>query len=451
MIATIIISVITCAFTVTLVLFKPSVVFNTKNGREIRFSVFWIAPFVGCIAVLISNVISPAEAWAGLTYDMGSILLTDSTVNPLKIVILFFSMTLISIVLDEAGFFKYLALKTLQKAGESQKRLFVLLYVIVSALTVFTSNDIVILTFTPFICCFCANAKIDPVPYIMAEFVAANTLSMFLIIGNPTNIYLASGYGISFLNYLTAMALPTVMGAVVAFVVLYLLFFKKLQLPIVKSYETPTLTDKPLTVISLVHLIVCIVLLMVSDFIGVQMWFITLISAGSTVLCILLYCAIKKRKPTVLWDSLKRIPWTLAPFVLSMFVIILALEKCGVSAALASFLASGGDELNILSFGLSGVLAANLVNNIPMSVLYSSMAKTGNMKLMGVFASVAGSNVGAYLTPVGALAGIMCVDITNKHGVKFGFLNFAKYGVITAVPTILAVIGGLYISALYIL
>ncbi|MGN1096772.1 MAG: ArsB/NhaD family transporter, partial [Christensenellales bacterium] len=74
-----------------------------------------------------------------------------------------------------------------------------------------------------------------------------------------------------------------------------------------------------------------------------------------------------------------------------------------------------------------------------------------NMKIMGVFASVAGSNVGAYLTPVGALAGIMCVGITNKHGVKFGFLNFAKYGVITAVPTIFAVIGGLYISALYIL
>lgn len=451
MIAVIIISVITCIITVTLVLFKPSVVFNTKSGKEFKFDIFWIAPFIGAIAVVISGAISIADAWAGLTFDMGTFFgKSATTINPLKIVILFFSMTVISIALDEAGFFRFLALKTLLRAGDSQKRLFVFLYVIVSALTVFTSNDIVILTFTPFICCFCLNAKIDPIPYIMAEFVAANTLSMFLIIGNPTNVYLASEYGLTFVNYIIGMALPTVLGAITAFIVLYLLFYKKLSQPITKTEEVPSLSDKPLTIISLVHLSACILLLIFSDLIGVQMWFITLIAAVSLCLCILLYCAVKKRKPTVLWNSFKRIPWTLAPFVLSMFVIILALEKCGISAIISDFLSSGGEALNILSFGLSGMLVANFVNNIPMSVLYSSMAKTGNMGIMGVFASIAGSNIGAYLTPVGALAGIMCVDITNKHGVKFGFLNFAKYGVTTAVPTMLAVIGGLYLSALFV-
>ena len=76
---------------------------------------------------------------------------------------------------------------------------------LVSVLTVFTSNDIIVLTFTPFICHFAKSARIDPLPYLVSEFVAANTWSMALIIGNPTNIYLMSGTGISFLSYTAKM------------------------------------------------------------------------------------------------------------------------------------------------------------------------------------------------------------------------------------------------------
>lgn len=89
-----------------------------------------------------------------------------------------------------------------KKAGASQKKLFFLLYIVTSVLTVFTSNDVIILTFTPFICYFAKNCEIDPVPYIVTEFVAANTWSMLFIIGNPTNIYLATTYGVGFAEYL---------------------------------------------------------------------------------------------------------------------------------------------------------------------------------------------------------------------------------------------------------
>ena len=77
--------------------------------------------------------------------------------------------------MDCAGFFRYLATAVLQRQNASQLRLFVLLYALVSVLTVFTSNDIIVLTFTPFICYFARDAKIDPIPYLICEFVAANT------------------------------------------------------------------------------------------------------------------------------------------------------------------------------------------------------------------------------------------------------------------------------------
>ena len=160
MIASIVIAVLTCIATVTLVLVKPSVAFavHKKDGsvKTLKMSIFWIASFIGAILILAVGALSIEDAFAGLTKDMWAMFenKTVNSINPVKIMVLFFAMTSLSVFLDELGFFKLLALITLKKAGVSQKRLFVLLFLVVSILTVFTSNDIVILTFTPFICCF---------------------------------------------------------------------------------------------------------------------------------------------------------------------------------------------------------------------------------------------------------------------------------------------------------
>jgi len=152
---------VSCAALIELVLVKPSV--NIK-GKSL--SIYWVAPFIGAIILLLSGIITAPEMTAGLT--------KSGDVNPIKILILFLSMTVISIFLDNAGFFRYLASAVLKKAKSSQMSLFVSLYVMVSVLTVFTSNDIIVLTFTPFICYFAKNADIDPIPYLICEFIAAN-------------------------------------------------------------------------------------------------------------------------------------------------------------------------------------------------------------------------------------------------------------------------------------
>ena len=71
------------------------------------------------------------------------------------------------------------------------------------------------------------------------------------------------------------------------------------------------------------------------------------------------------------------------------------------------------------------VSAANPVNNIPMSVLYRSVisalpAGTGN-GTAALYAAVVGSNLGAFFTPMGALAGIMWTGQLRDHGVPFSF------------------------------
>ena len=149
--------------------------------------------------------------------EVAKVLFSNSPINPLKILVLFISVSILSIALDEVGFFSYLANQALKLGKKNQTTLFVVLYAVISILTVFTSNDILILTFTPFICAFAKRANINPIPYLVAEFVSANTFSMMLSIGNPTNIYISSVYGISFFEYLKVMFVPTILAGFVHF------------------------------------------------------------------------------------------------------------------------------------------------------------------------------------------------------------------------------------------
>ncbi len=425
MLTAVIIAALTCVAFICNILIKPTVNIKGKS-----YGIYWIPPLLGALACIFAGVITPKQLFEGLT--------ADSDINPLKILALFLSLTLMSVLLDSAGFFSLLASKTLSMAKHSQWALFICLYLTVSVLTVFTSNDIIVLTFTPFICYFARNAKIDPVPYLVGEFVAANTWSMALVIGNPTNIYLAGTTGIDFGEYFSVMALPTLFTGVVSFAALCLIFRKKLSLPMNAAENEKAKADIPLMIIGGVHLGICILLMAVSSVINIPMWIVSVICFASQYLCSFIYCIAKKKLIYVV-DSFKRTPIITVPFVLSMFTLVLALVNTGATQAVSKFLLNGE---SILKCGISSFFASNFINNIPMSVLFSALIG-GDMA--AVYASVIGSNLGAFLTPVGALAGIMWTGLLKNHGVKLSFAKFSLYGILVSVPALAAAIFGLYI------
>ena len=421
MIPSIAISGVTCLAMILAVLFYPKI-----NIGRLSLGSYWVVTLVGAFLLLITNNV-------GLRGVVDA-LLADTAINPIKILVLFISMTLLSIYLDELGFFRYLASVTLKKAGCSQTRLFFILYVTVSVLTVFTSNDIIILSFTPFICYFAKNARISPLPYLAAEFVAANTWSMALIIGNPTNIYLVTAAGGNFISYLATMIFPTLISGTVAFFCLHLAFHKKLSQPIEAQPEDVKIDDRVSLFVGIIHLAVCTVLLAVGSYIGLEMWLVALFSALSLLAFTLVIALVRKEAPVHTAASLKRAPWELIPFILSMFVVVDALRTNGVTDQLYQLLNTASP---VWSYGVTSFLAANLINNIPMSVLYSSIL-SGGAANAAVYATVVGSNLGACLSPIGALAGIMWSSILKKHDLKFGYLDFLKIGITIAVPALIA-------------
>ena len=199
-----------------------------------------------------------------------------------------------------------------------------------------------------------------------------------------------------------------------------------------KEYENYKLNDKLSVIVSCAHLIIAIILLAIASYINMEMHIISLCLCLSLLCYSIIMCIIKK-DGRVITKTLKRIPYDLSVYVLSMFVLVVSLKSSGILLELSKILNSFNND--ILSYGVSSFLFSNLMNNIPMSVMFSEMIAGGG-SYEALYASVVGSNLGAYLTPLGALAGIMWLGLLKNEKID---LTFKKFVLICAPVSIFAI------------
>jgi Na+/H+ antiporter NhaD/arsenite permease-like protein len=171
---------------------------RTKVVVPISYSV---VPLLGVLLMLICGSLDGAGLARGIV--------GNADMQPYSIVILFMALAYISSSLDSTGVFAWLALHITRFSRGRGLLLFSLYFALSSIMTVVTSNDIVIMTLTPIVLYFSAATGTDPIPFLTAEFTAANIWSMALFIGNPTNIIVADAYNLTFLGYSKWMVLPT--------------------------------------------------------------------------------------------------------------------------------------------------------------------------------------------------------------------------------------------------
>src|SRR5690606_27705552 len=143
---------------------------------------------------------------------------------------------------------------------DSQIKIFIAVYFLTGILTVFTSNDVVILTLTPFVIYFSKHVKINPIPYLFSILTASNTFSIILIIGNPTNIYIASTLNVDFFEYLKVMFLPGLVAGFMGFFMNFFVFRKLLKQPMEKVDGAVKLLEPKLVIVSSIILLMTIVL-----------------------------------------------------------------------------------------------------------------------------------------------------------------------------------------------
>lgn len=417
------------------ILFKPKFRIGSVNIES-----FWVIASIGALLLLVTNSLSINEVYDALTMS--------GAMNPIKLLVIFLSMSGLSLMLDTLGFFKVASNYVLRKASHSHTKIFIYLYITVSILTVFTSNDIIILTFTPIIIYFSKRTNLNPIPLLVSQFVAANTWSLMLIIGNPTNIYLASKFGIDFISYLTVMFFPTLITGVFTFGLLYLVFRKTLKEPIQKTYEqTVYLENKFLVYVTLIHLILCTLSLSIANYIQIQMHIISLFFLCSNALFLIIYQMTKLQAyPSYFLNSVRNMPWNLVPFILSMFMMVIGLNKYGLTKNLFEIL---NHVPTYVGYGIGSFFTSNMINNIPMSVLFVDVISHAtyiypNQLQSLVYSAIIGSNIGAYLTPLGSLAGIMWLRMLKKEDIDMSFKKFVGYGVMIAIPTMVVALITLY-------
>lgn len=435
-----------------------------------------LPPLLGVLILLASTSLTFNE-------DVKNGIVGDDHVKPYSILILFMSLAYVCISLDLTGFFAYLALKIAAAAGSSGRKLFIYYFTLASLMTIFTSNDIVILTLTPIICYFTKVTNTDPIPFLFSEFLAANLWSMILYVGNPTNIIVADAYSLSFIGYSRWMALPSIAAGIVLLASLFIMFGARIP----KTFVVPAqinpkayLKDLKGAIFGCVNLGCCLICLSISQFLSVPMWAITLGFAGAFFIRnILAYVFGILGPDTVetqlnrvtdtdslinasdyaqeeeetfstgpetltIWSAFKLMPWKVIPFALGMFILVEGLTSSGWIDWLASGIASSatGAFSSVFLMGGLSILLANMINNQPMTILLTrvllskSFDVTGTARTGAMFALILGSNLGACFTLIGALAGIMWANLLVGKGIVISYLDFLKVGLKIMFPVV---------------
>ncbi|KNE68877.1 hypothetical protein, variant [Allomyces macrogynus ATCC 38327] len=209
----------------------------------------------------------------------------DDKLVPWVVVVLFFSMAYICISLDLTGVLEYISLKVLQLLGKSGKRLNMAVFALTSVMTLFTSNDVVIMTLTPVILYLARHTGCNPLPYLYTQFYAANMLGMIWFMGNTTNVVVAMAFGIQPLDFSLVMAPPTLVMHLFAFASAAYYFRHDLPdtMDAITTDPRHVLRDGAGGMFVGLIVFICIVLLFVSSFVNVPIWLITVTAAGITL------------------------------------------------------------------------------------------------------------------------------------------------------------------------
>jgi len=352
-----------------------------------------------------------------------------------NVVLILIELMVISTFLDDYGFFEFCAVKAMHLAGGDTKKLFIYTYAVTCIITAVTSNDIAILTLTPIILKFCRRADLNAKPFMYAFFFAANIASMFLYIGNLTNILIGDAFKLGYFDFTAYMFLPTMAAIIANFVIFYYMFRGSMRAPY------PTASDVNAgTLIKNKWMVAAglIVLAFVLIGCGFANWLLLPLSVVTSIGAVAIY--IVERKPL---KRTRRISWRVVLFVLSLFIVIKGLEVSGVNTVISDLILSivGQNPVYATFFiSMTSAFVCNVVNNIPMTAMMipitSGIASTPHMALAYAYALVIGSNLGANITITGALAGILWLECARVEKWSTGVSEFIKIG-LTVTPIVI--------------
>lgn len=387
---------------------------------------------VGAVAAVILGVVSIGDVWTVTS------IVWDATLA-------FIGIILLSMVLDEIGFFEWAALKMARFSGGNGHLMFIYMMILGALVAAFFANDGAALILTPIVLAKMKYLKMKPIPmfaFLMAGGFIGDSASNPLVISNLTNIVTSGYFDIGFWEYAKTMFLPNLLSIIASIAALWIYFRKDIPTRIdISQLATPESAIKNMSMFRLSWWFLA--LLMVGYFIGDRYHFpVSVFALGGALVFLAIATYFKATKPIM---TIKAAPWQVVWFSIGLYVVVYGLKNGGLTTYLADMivsLQSMGNVYAVIGTGFLSAILSSVMNNMPtIMIMDIAIAEAGNSAL--AYANIIGCNLGPKITPIGSLATLLWLHVLAQKGMKIGWIEYMKVGMVITPPVLLIALLGL--------
>ena len=386
----------------------------------------WVWAVTGAVLLVALGLLSPREAGTGVA-------------KGLDVYLFLVGMMLLAELARQQGLFDWLAAQAARLARGSGTRLFTLVFLVGTVVTVFLSNDATAVVLTPAVAAVVKAAKAEkPLPYLFICAFIANAASFVLPISNPANLVIYGAHMPPLLQWLPRYALPSLLSIAATYAVLRWTQRGSLG-DVSTTVDVPELSAAGR--MAAWGIAGTAVVLLASSFFDIQLGLPTF-GAGAATAVLVLWCA--KTWPAAV---LKEMSWGVLPLVAGLFVLVEALEKTGVTQRLADLLHGLVQHSAIEAAWAVGLVLAfgcNLVNNLPAGLVAGRVAELADLPERVRSAVLIAVDLGPNLSVTGSLATILWLTALRREGIQVGAWQFLKLGAVVMPPALLLALAGTF-------
>ena len=386
------------------------------------------AIFGACIA-LIFGVVNFNDVW-----DVTNIV-WDATLAFIGIIIL-------SMVLDEIGFFEWAALTMAKFSNGNGIKMFIYSILLGAFVSALFANDGAALILTPILLAKMRILQLNLktiVAFLLAGGFISDSASLPFVFSNLTNIVTANYFSIGFAQYFFDMIIPFIVSVVISTIFLWIILRK--DIPKIVDIN---LLKEPKSVIKNMKLFyfswMFLALLLSAYFLGDAYDLpISIFALGGAIIFLIIATISKSVEPVKI---IKDAPWQVVWFSIGLYIVVYGLKNAGLTDYLTIILkdlALQGNTIAVLGTGFIAAFLSAIMNNMPtVMIMDIALRDIGNQAM--IYANIIGCNLGPKMTPFGSLATLLWLHVLAKKGVKISFIKYSKFGLIITPPVLFIVL-----------